>query len=302
MGYNLQSVLDFFGLERRPFALAPDPDFLFRSPQHMRVQAILDYGLLSSAPITLVTGEIGAGKTILLRDLLARPSDELKIGLIANAAPADRVEMLRLILFALGQTPPETNSYASLYAQLEQLLVEEYREGRRVVLVFDEAQNLDRDSLEHLRMLTNINYSHHELVQLLLIGQPELLDMINRADLKQLAQRISANCFLPSLSEEDVGAYIAHRLEVAGAQRELFEPEAIKLIFERTGGTPRLVNQVCDYALLYAFGNGEETVGLATLNKVFEDDFMISLARERPLRVVNNGFADKATSGQDTKS
>lgn len=302
MSFTLQSVLDHFGLEKRPFTLVPDPEFLFMSSQHLRAQAVLDYGIMSCAPITLITGDIGAGKTTILRELLTRSPEDLNVGLIANAAPADRVEMLRLILFSLGQVAMETDSYANLYAQLEVFLVEEYRAGRRVVLVFDEAQNLDRNSLEHLRMLTNINFAEHELVQLVLIGQPELQETVNRSDLKQLAQRISAHVFLSGLTEEDVSAYIKHRLAVAGLERDVFEPDTFRMIFERTGGTPRLVNQLCDYALLYAYGDGEQTVSIATLEKVLEDDFMMSFGRERPLRLVPSEADDHVTRGQDTKS
>tara|TARA_R110002051_G_scaffold146786_2_gene219582 strand:- start:63103 stop:63999 length:897 start_codon:yes stop_codon:yes gene_type:complete len=286
MSFTLQSVLDHFGLKKRPFTLLPDPAFLYMSPQHLNAQSILDYGIASRAPITLVTGEIGAGKTTLLRDLLGRTPDDIHIGMIANAAPADRVEMLRLVLISLGVQASETDSYAILYTQLEAFVVEEYRAGRRVLLVFDEAQNLDRSSLEHLRMLTNINYAEHELIQLLLIGQPELLETVRRPDLAQLAQRISANVFLSGLSESDVEHYIVRRLEIAGLDREVFEPDTYKLIHGITRGVPRIVNQVCDYALLYAYSNDDQTVSIEVIEKVFEDGFILSVSRDTPVSLV----------------
>ena len=286
MSFSMQSVLDHFGLARRPFSVVPDPSMIYWSANHKRAQAVLDYGIMSRAPITLITGDIGAGKTVILRDILSRPDEALQIGLIANAAPADRVEMLRLILIALGQSVPETDSYATLYVQLEAFLVEEYRAGRRVVLIFDEAQNLDREALEHLRMLTNINYGEHELVQLVLVGQSELKDMVGRADLRQLAQRISANAHLPPLSEGEIEDYIKARLEFAGCTEPLFEPDTFPMIYQHTGGVPRLVNQLCDYGLLYAFGAETKTVSAESLANVIADKFLIGLKPEGQLRAV----------------
>ncbi len=288
MSFTLQSVLDHFGLEQRPFTLVPDPGFVFMSTEHRRAQAVLDYGIMSCAPITLITGEIGAGKTTILRDLLTRTSDELTVGLIANASPADRVEMIKLVLYALGQEVPESNSYAKLYGQLEAFLVDEYRAGRRVVLIFDEAQNLDAESLEHLRMLTNINFAEHELVQLVLIGQTELQNTVSHPDLRQLAQRISANAYVPALSEDDIGNYVEHRLSIAGATRPLFEPDTYPMIYQATGGVPRLVNQICDYGLLYAFGEGADTVTPAHLAAVLEDDFIMGVGNDKRAALVSS--------------
>ncbi len=285
MSLILQSVLDHFGLDRRPFTLLPDPQFLYMSRQHLNVQSILDYGIASCAPITLVTGKIGTGKTTLLRDHLTRTPDNIHLGLIANAAPADRVEMLRLVLFALGQDARDTESYAVLYGQLESFVVDEYRAGRRVVLVFDEAQNLDANSLEHLRMLTNINFADHELIQLVLIGQPELLETVTRPELRQLAQRISANVSLTNLSEADIEPYIRRRMSACGVENEVFEPQTFKRIYEITEGVPRIVNQVCDYALLYAYSNEEATVGLEIIEKVFTDGFILSVGPDAPFQL-----------------
>ncbi|WP_090060931.1 ExeA family protein [Celeribacter neptunius] len=287
MNFSLQNVLDHFGLSGRPFTLVPDPGFFFMSEQHRYAQASLAYGIMSRAPITMLTGDIGAGKTLILRDLLLNQQDEdITVGLVANAAPADRVEMLRLVLYALGEDVPETDSYAKLYAQLEAFLVDRYRAGQRVVLIFDEAQNLDRDSLEHLRMLTNINYGEHELVQLVLIGQPDLRDMIARPDLRQLAQRISASAYISPLSKDEIGAYIEYRLQVVGREDPLFSSDTYEMIYDHTGGVPRLINQLCDYGLLYAFGGNEQIVTCETLASVVEDNFLMSGERAVPLRAL----------------
>ncbi|MEO0771799.1 MAG: AAA family ATPase [Pseudomonadota bacterium] len=275
MSFSIDKILDHFGLTKRPFSLAPDPAFLFMSAAHQRAKSALEYGLVARSPITLVTGEIGAGKTLLLRDFMNEIEEDVRIGLVANASPADRTEMLRLILYALGRVPPEGDSYATLYDALEGFLVDEYREGRRVVLIFDEAQNLDWSSLEHLRMLTNINFAEHELVQLMLIGQSELRDMIMRPDLRQLAQRVSASVHLPGLTREDVGAYIAHRMALAGADHPVFEEPTHDLIFDATQGTTRLINQLCDYALLYAFAEGETVVNADAVNTVTGDGVLL---------------------------
>lgn len=286
MNFSLQAILHHFGFKSRPFTLVPDPKFLYFSPQHLRAKSILDYGIMSCAPITLMSGDIGTGKTTLLRDLLVRVPENLSIGLVANAAAADRTEMLRLVLLALGITPQETESYAALYAQLEGFLVDEYGAGRRVVLIFDEAQNLDRDSLEHLRMLTNINFSDHELVQLILIGQPELLDTISRPDLRQLAQRISAHVALTPIDAKETENYIKHRLGAVGGSSDIFEPDTFALIHQSTEGTPRLINQLCDYALLYAFSADEATVTKTSIQRVLEDNYLLSvksLAEPDPL-------------------
>lgn len=277
MNFSLQAILDHFGFNSRPFTLVPDPKFLYFSPQHLHAKSILEYGIMSCAPITLVSGDIGTGKTTLLRDLLIRVPDDLSIGLVANAAAADRTEMLRLVLLALDILPQETESYATLYTQLEAFLVAEYGAGRRVVLIFDEAQNLDRDSLEHLRMLTNINFSDHELVQLILIGQPELLDTISRPDLRQLAQRISAHVSLTPIDAIETENYIKYRINAVGGSGDIFEPDTFALIHKSTEGTPRLINQLCDYALLYAFSTDEATVSRASIQRVLQDNYVLSV-------------------------
>lgn len=286
MSFNLDVYLDHFGLNRRPFTLVPDPRFVYLSRQHRKVQALLEYGLMARAPVTMVVGEVGAGKTTLLRQLLEKVGNELVVGFVANAAPTDRADMLRLSLHALGVEADDSASYSTLYKTLETYLVEQYAQGRRVVLIFDEAQNLGRDSLEHLRMLTNINFGDHELVQLVLVGQPELQDIIMRSDMTQLAQRVSASVYLKGLQEEDVGAYIRHRLEIAGTTREVFEPETFSLIFDVTGGVPRLINQLCDFSLLYAFVEERETVDVATIQSVLDDNLFFCAGHKRPLRLI----------------
>lgn len=286
MNFDIDIYLDHFGLKKRPFTLVPDPSFVYWSPQHRKVQAVLEYGLLSCAPITMVTGEVGSGKTTLLRDLLRKFDDTLHVGYIANAAPSDRSDMLRLVLHALSVEIDENASYATLYKRLESLMVEEYGKGKRVVLIFDEAQNLGRDSLEHLRMLTNINFAEHELVQLVLVGQPELQDIMMRSDMTQMAQRISASVHLKALGAGDIGPYINARLKIAGTEREIFDPATFPLIYKVTGGTPRLINQLCDFALLYTFSEGRHVVSPEDVQMILDDNLFFLAGHGKTLRLV----------------
>lgn len=268
--YSLDIYNSHFGLTERPFSLVPDPDFLFWSPAHTRAFTMLEYGLVTRAPITLITGEVGAGKTTLLHHLLRSINEELRVAMISNSH-GDRGELLRWVLTALGQPAPKDTSYAELFGQFQNFLIEEYAQGRRVILIFDEAQNLNREALEELRMFTNINSNKDELVQLVLVGQPELRELVQRPDLTQFAQRVSASYHLSAMEPAQVRAYIGHRLRTAGAECDLFSPAAADLVAEATGGVPRLVNQLCDIALVYAFTKGHSRVPRLTVQQVLDD-------------------------------
>ena len=267
---SLDIYTSHFGLTERPFSLVPDPDFLFWSAPHKRAYAVLEYGLLTRAPITLITGEVGAGKTTLLHHLLKEVGDDVRIGLIANAH-GDRGELLRWVLLSLNQVAPPMASYVDLFGLFQAYLIKEYAEKRRVILIFDEAQNLSRESLEELRMFTNINSNKDELLQLILVGQPELRDMVRRPDLTQFAQRVAANFHLSAMDAPTVRAYVSHRLKVAGSKTGVFSLSATDMIHEATGGVPRLVNQLCDLAMVYAFTNNMQRVMRLTVQQVLDD-------------------------------
>lgn len=270
MGSALDIYTAHFGLKERPFSLVPDPDFLFWSGEHQRAYAMLEYGILTRAPITLITGEVGAGKTTLLHHLLRSVDEDVRIGLVANAQGA-RGELLHWVLLALGQTAAAGASYVELFGQFQAFLINEYALGNRVILIFDEAQNMSRESLEELRMFTNINTGKDELLQLVLVGQPELRDMVRRPDLTQFAQRVAANFHLSAMDAQTVRSYISHRLQVAGAEVEIFSPAAKLLVHEATHGVPRLVNQLCDLAMVYAFTNEKLKVSRLTVQQVLDD-------------------------------
>lgn len=259
-----------FGFRERPFTLVPDPEFLYWSRSHRLAYTMLEYGILTRSPITVITGEIGAGKTTLLQQLLRSLPDDVIVGLISNAQ-GDRGELLQWVLHALGVSFDPHGSYVMLFQQLQDYLLTVYAEGQRVILIIDEAQNLNIETLEELRMLTNINSNKDELVQLVLVGQPELRAMVSRPELKQFVQRVGSSFHLSSMSRENVGEYVGHRLSVAGGTGEEFTREAIDRIYEVTGGVPRLVNQICDLGLVYAFSADEQKVTTETIQAVLDD-------------------------------
>jgi type II secretory pathway predicted ATPase ExeA len=270
MSEALTIYTEYFGLTERPFTLLPDPDFLYWSEAHSRAYSMLEYGMLTFAPITVITGEIGAGKTTLIRYLLRSLPEEFTVGLISNAQ-GNRGELLHWVLMALGVPTDTDATYVQLFAQFQEFLIEEYASGRRTMLIFDEAQNLSVETLEELRMFSNINADKDELIQLVLIGQPELRATISQPGLVQFAQRVSAEYHIPGMSAGTVTGYIAHRLQVAGAAREIFTPAACECVHLASRGIPRLVNQICDYALVYAFTDGLEKVDASVIEQVVTD-------------------------------
>ena len=270
MGSSIDLYTAHFGLAERPFSLVPDPGFLFWSDTHARAFSMLEYGILTRAPITLITGEVGTGKTTLIHQLMAQHRDDVTIGLVANAH-GDRAELLRWVLLSLGLPVDPNQHYVDMYGAFQAYLVGDYAAGRRVVLIFDEAQNLSRDVLEELRMFTNINAGKDELLQLIIVGQPELRDVVMRPDLRQFAQRVAASFHLPEMGSEGVADYIVHRLRVAGRTEQIFDDGAIAAIHEATRGIPRLINQLCDLALVYAFTMDRQDVDRVIIKQVLQD-------------------------------
>lgn len=260
----------FFGLSERPFSLLPDPEFLYWATPHTKAYTMLEYGIATHAPITVITGEVGSGKTTLVRKLLNEIPQDYSVGLISNAQ-GGRGELLHWVLMALGQEPDPSKSYVQLFRQFQDFLIEEYAAGRRTALIFDEAQNLTPETLEELRMFSNINADKDELLQLILVGQPELRELISRPDLTQFAQRIASEFHLRALTLEEAKAYIAHRLAIAGAERRIFTDEACRMIHAASRGTPRLINQLCDYALVYAFADERPDVDADIVAEVLRD-------------------------------
>jgi type II secretory pathway predicted ATPase ExeA len=266
--------VDYFGFTERPFTLLPDPDFLFWSRAHRRAFSVLEFGVITRAPITVVTGEVGAGKTTLIQKLLQSLDDDVTVGLISNAQ-GGRGELLQWALNALSIQADLTGAYVSMFQQLQDYVIEEYASGRRVILVIDEAQNLSVEGLEELRMLTNINSNKDELLQLILVGQPELRQMIMRPELRQFAQRVTATYHISALDRAAIAGYIQHRLAHVGGTGNEFTAEAIDLVHEHSRGIPRLVNKLCDFAMVYAATEERRVVDGAIIEEVLEDGIFL---------------------------
>lgn len=265
----------FYGLADRPFSLLPDPEALYWTDQHKAAFTVLEYGVVSRAPITLLTGEIGTGKTTLLRHLLNLVDADTTIGLISNAQGGRR-ELIRWVLYSLGLKVEAGADYVRAFQILQEHLLEEYAAGRRVAIVIDEAQNLSIEALEELRMLTNINSGRDELVQLILVGQPELRATILRPRLQQFAQRVVAAFHLTPLAREDVRGYVTCRLENVGGDGSVFSDEAIDEIYQFTDGVPRLINKLAEFCLVYGAINEEMPISPATVRQVVEDGVFVN--------------------------
>lgn len=259
----------FYSLSEKPFSIVPDPDFLYWAPGHEMAYSMLEYGILSQAGVTVVTGGIGCGKTTLVRQLLRNLDDQVTVGLLTNTV-GGRGKLLKWVMMALNQEF-ESRSYVALYHSFQMFLIEEYAQGRHVILVIDEAQNLGIDTLEELRMLSNINSDKDQLLQLVLIGQPQLRDLLCQPKLIQFAQRVSSDFHLKPLDHTEVAAYIDHRLALAGARGPIFSRRACDLIASASQGIPRTINILCDKALVYGFSAGASFIGPELIIQVLDD-------------------------------
>ncbi len=260
----------FFGLREKPFSLLPDPSFLLMTEKHQRALTLLQYGLTSHAGFTVITGEIGSGKTTLIRRLLQEEDPEVTVGLVNNTQCDSVDDLLRWIAFAFG-LDYGGQYHVALYDAFTEFLIQEYAAGRRVVVVIDEAQQLSLELLEQVRMLSNINADKVQVVQFILVGQPSLRDQLRRPELHQFAQRIAVDYHLKGLSEDEVIQYVRHRLTHAGGLPELFSEEACRLIARQSRGIPRLINTLCDTALVYAFSGEKGRIDVPLVREVLRD-------------------------------
>ncbi|MCA0274486.1 MAG: AAA family ATPase [Proteobacteria bacterium] len=258
----------YFGLREKPFSILPDPKFLYFSNAHRMAFSMLEYGIVNQAGFTVITGTIGSGKTTLIRQLLGNVTGEIKVGLISHTSKFGG-NLLEWILMAFDQ-PFEEGTYPRLYKRLRDFLEHEGERRGRAVLVIDEAQNLEAERLEELRMLSNIN-TDTMLLQLILVGQPELRSILQAPELTQFAQRVSSDFHLPALDRVEAKAYIEHRLQVAGGDPELFTSTAKRLIHDASDGVPRQINILADRCLVYAFAESTNVVTAKIVTKVLAD-------------------------------
>jgi general secretion pathway protein A len=258
----------FFGLQEKPFAITPDPRYLYLSERHAEALAHLLYGINEAGGFIQLTGEVGTGKTTVIRSLLEQLPGHAEVALILNprVTPA---EFLLTICEELHLPVSEGNreSTKSLMDMLGHYLLDAHARGRRVVLIVDEAQNLSFETLEQVRLLTNLETATTKLLQIILIGQEELRALLEQPDLRQLAQRITGRYHLSPLSREETAGYVKHRMRVAGATAEAFTPSALREIHRLSGGIPRVINVVCDRALLGAFTREDHRVGAAYIRQ-----------------------------------
>jgi general secretion pathway protein A len=259
----------YFELREKPFSIQPDPEYLYLSRRHKLAYSMLVYGVVNRAGFTVITGDVGAGKTTLVRRLLDYIPDTTNVGLMSNTHRCVN-NLLEWVMLAFGQ-PFEYPSPVALYDALQQFLIREYSQDRRTILIIDEAQNLTPELLEELRLLSNINADKHELLQMILLGQPELRQTLNRPEMKQLAQRISSDFRLLPLEHEEVEAYIRHRLAVAGRKELLFTPSACATVARHSEGIPRRINILCDTALVYGMAEGLSLIDESVIDEVIRD-------------------------------
>jgi len=259
----------YYGLREKPFSILPDPDMIYWGRIHRLAYTMLEFGVLNNAGFTVVTGDVGAGKTTLVRHLLKKIDSRTKnVGVISNT-PQGREELLQWIMVAFDQ--PFEGSTPAMLRNFQDFLRAQYAIGRRTILIVDEAQNLSDDALEGLRMLSNINVDKQQFLQLILIGQPQLKDMLSKPQLLQFAQRVSSDFHLKPLAKNEVGQYIGYRLGAVGSRVNLFADDACAMIAEASGGIPRVINVLCDMALVYGYATGSDMISGGLVREVIKD-------------------------------
>ena len=257
----------YFGFAEPPFSIAPDPRFLFLSQRHQEALAHLLYGVNSDGGFVLLTGEVGSGKTTLCRCLLEQLPENCDVAYIFNPRLSVE-ELLSTICSEIGIGCPPGNTSIKVFIDLINThLLNAHANGRRTLLIIDEAQNLATDVLEQMRLLTNLETNQRKLLQIILIGQPELAILLERKELRQLSQRIVARYHLDPLSRVEVAAYVRHRLELSGGKSHLIPESLMGTLFRLSAGVPRVINVLCDRALLGAYVQGKERVDKATLKQ-----------------------------------
>jgi general secretion pathway protein A len=287
MSHNVSSMCQsHFGLTEAPFSIAPDPRYLYMSQCHQEALATLLFGVSADGGFVLLTGDVGAGKTTICRCLLEQIPEACDVAYIFNPK-LTVVELLSTICDEFRIAYPPGNTSIKLFVDLiNAYLLDAHAKGRRAVLIIDEAQNLSADVLEQMRLLTNLETHQRKLLQIILLGQPELATMLERPELRQLAQRIVARHHLGPLTRAEVKAYVRHRLEVSGAKRQLIPSSLMGKVYRLSGGVPRVINTLCDRALLGAYVQSKERVDRATLTQAAREVFPRQMAPRQNMLLV----------------
>ena len=259
----------FYGLSEKPFSILPDPDLIYWGRAHRMAFGMLEFGVMNNAQCSVITGDVGSGKTTLIRHLLRKFNPKTtNVGVITNT-PQGREELLQSIMLSLNL--PFEGIYPALLKSFHDFLYAQHANGRRTVLIVDEAQSLEAAALEGLRMLMNINVDKTQFLQLILVGQPQLKDMLCRPQLLQFAQRVSSDFHLKPLAQDEVAKYIEFRLSAVGSSGHLFSDEACAMIAEASHGIPRMINILCDTALVYGFSTQSDRITSELVGLVIED-------------------------------
>lgn len=276
---------NFFGITINPFSIAPDPRFLYMSDGHREALAHLRYGLEEGGGFVLLTGEVGTGKTTVCRCILEQAPEGTNIALVLNPKLSS-LELLATICDELRIDYPEASGVKALVDRLNAYLLAAHAQGQRTVLIIDEAQNLSYEVLEQIRLLTNLETNQQRLLQIVLLGQPELQEMLAQPELRQLSQRIAARHHLGPLTQAETTAYIQHRLSVAGMEQSVFAPPALEVVYRLSCGIPRIINLICDRALMGAYGKGVRLVDRTMIQEAARQVFGPKISS--PLALVPN--------------
>lgn len=294
----------FYGLREKPFSMLPDPDFLYLSKKHQKALTLFEYGLMNNAGFCVISGDIGSGKTTILRKLLENMRSNISVGMITNTHNRFG-ELLDWVLSVYG-IHEKGLSEVEKHQRFIDFLIEQYAAKKTTLLIVDEAQNMAADKLEELRMLSNINADKDQVLQIILAGQPELKETLLLPELKQFIQRIAVDYHLGPLDQDDTRAYIAHRLSVAGAESVIFTEEACDVIYKYSGGSPRLMNLLCDTAMVYGFADQQKVIDEDLVNEMILERMQNSLVplacAELPEKKSRENVSRKCVSAQSASN
>ncbi|MBI3187492.1 MAG: AAA family ATPase [Gammaproteobacteria bacterium] len=261
--------INHFGLSDYPFRITPDTDYLYMSAAHSRAKAYMEYAIFNREGFVVITGEIGSGKTTLIKKLLSEIDENVLVAKLFQTQ-LDEVELLQAILVEFGLNPFSARK-VELLNMLNQFLVNSYLDGKQILLIIDDAQNLSKRVLEEITMLSAVETQKEKILHVILVGQPELNHKLESPDMEQLLQRVSLRYHVRPLTFEEIQGYVEHRLSVAGCKKKLFPPNLYEVIFEYTGGIPRLINTLCDTALTCAYADNLTEISQSDLDGALKE-------------------------------